>query len=106
VAEPRFGPGAAVRVRELPVVGHMRTPGYVRGRLGWIERCHGRFPDPEQRAYGRDGLPAKALYLVRFHQADLWAGYGGPAADSLALDLFEHWLEPATAGPEDVRHGP
>jgi nitrile hydratase len=86
-----------VRVRELPVKGHMRTPGYIRGRQGWIERCHGRFPDPEQRAYGRDGLPAKPLYLVRFRQADIWPGYG-PAGDSLALDIFEHWLEPVSHG--------
>jgi nitrile hydratase subunit beta len=97
VAELRFSPGAAVRVRDLPVKGHMRTPGYIRGRQGWIERCHGQFPDPEQRAYGRDGLPAKPLYLVRFRQADVWPGYP-MRADSLVLDLFEHWLEPAAHG--------
>ena len=97
MAEPRFIPGTAVRVRDLPVKGHMRTPAYVRGRQGWIERCHGRFPDPEQLAYGRDGLPAKPLYLVRFRQADLWPGYK-ESADSLVLDIFEHWLEPVSHG--------
>ncbi len=105
MAEPRFSQGATVRVRDLPVKGHMRTPSYVRGRQGWIERCHGRFPDPEQRAYGRDGLPAKPLYLVRFRQADLWPEYCGAAGDSLALDIFEHWLEPVASQPGKAAHG-
>ena len=34
------------------------------------------------------------LYLVRFPQSEIWPGYDG-AGDSLALDIFEHWLEPA-----------
>ena len=106
MAEPRFGQGSLVRVRDLPVKGHMRTPDYVRGRLGRVERCHGRFADPEQRAYGRDGLPAQPLYMVRFRQADLWPGYGGGGADSLALDIFEHWLEPVSSETGKTAHGP
>jgi len=95
MAEPAFGAGATVRVRDRQVQGHMRTPFYVRGRLGRIERLQGCYPDPERRAYGADGLPAVPLYLVSFRQRDLWPGYRGGDGDSLALDLFEHWLEPA-----------
>ncbi len=95
MAERRFPDGALVRVRDLPVKGHMRTPAYVRGRQGQVEGCQGSFPIPEERAYGAEGLPARPLYHVCFRQKDLWPGYGGPAADSLSLDLFEYWLEPA-----------
>jgi nitrile hydratase len=94
MAERRFADGALVRVRELPVKGHMRTPAYVRGRQGHIEGCRGSFPNPEERAYGADGLPGRPLYHVRFRQRDLWPNYAGPANDGLCLDLFEHWLEP------------
>jgi hypothetical protein len=91
MAEPAFKPGAPVRV---PVKGHIRTPAYVRGQTGRIEALQGSFPDPERLAYGADGLPPVPLYLVRFRQSELWPGYGS-AKDSLALDIFEHWLEPA-----------
>jgi len=94
MAEPAFKPGASVRVRDLPVKGHMRTPGYIRGRKGRIETLQGLFPNPERLAYGADGLPAVPLYLVRFPQSEIWPGYDS-AGDSLALDIFEHWLEPA-----------
>jgi nitrile hydratase beta subunit-like protein len=92
--DPAFRTGAEVRVRDLPAGGHVRTPSYVRGRRGRIERLQGRYPNPERRAYGADGLPPVPLYLVRFRQSDLWPGYRGVATDSLLLDLFEHWLEP------------
>jgi nitrile hydratase beta subunit-like protein len=94
MAERRFADGAAVRVRDLPVAGHMRTPFYVRGRQGWIEGLQGSFPNPEERAYGKPGLPPHALYHVRFRQQDLWPAYAGGKEDCLSLDLFEHWLEP------------
>ena len=89
-----FSPGDRIHVREFDGPGHIRTPMYVRGKQGWIERVHGAFRDPEQLAYGRDGLPKKTLYLVGFRQADLWGGrYAESPEDNLYVDLYEHWLE-------------
>jgi nitrile hydratase len=87
-----FVPGMRVRVREDFPIGHFRTPVYVRGREGVVTRKFGAFPNPETLAIGRDGLPKKALYEVRFRQADLWPDYQGAANDTLDIDIFEHWL--------------
>ena len=85
-------PGDAVRVRRAYPPGHVRTPHYVRGREGVVDEVAGDFRDPEELAYGRDGLPKKTLYRVRFRQIDLWPDYQGSADDSLVVDLYEHWL--------------
>ena len=71
----------------------------MRGRAGVIDVIAVRFGNPEELAYGRDGLPAETLYRVRFRQAELWPDDRGPAADSAIVDLFEHWLEPAKDAP-------
>ena len=58
---------------------------------------YGRFvadPNPEELAYGRDGLPARPLYRVRFRLADVWPGYAGSEADCVEVEVYEHWLEP------------
>lgn len=89
-----YRPGERVRVSSRAHEGHHRTPGYLKGRTGVIERGQGSFSDPETRAYGGDGLPARSLYSVGFAQRDLWPGYVGAADDSLRVDLYEHWLEP------------
>jgi nitrile hydratase len=66
----------------------------VRGKLGWVERVHGQFRDPEKLAYGRDGLPRQALYMVGFLQTDLWPQrYAESLRDSLFVDIYESWLE-------------
>lgn len=90
-----FHEGQHVRVAKREHEGHHRTPGYLKGKPGTIERAHGSFLDPETRAYGNDGLPARELYLVAFAQRDLWPGYRGCAGDRLYADLYEHWLEAA-----------
>ena len=84
--------GDRVRVREDYPPGHIRTPVYVRGKEGVITRAFGIFPNPEVLALGRDGLPKKALFEVRFRQNELWRGYSGPAGDTLDIDIYEHWL--------------
>jgi nitrile hydratase subunit beta len=89
----RFAPGDRVAIRRSASPGHVRTPHYVRGRVGVVERVCGAFANPEELAYGRDGLPARPLYRVRFLQADLWPDYRGSAADSVEVEVHEHWLE-------------
>ena len=58
-----------------------------------MDSVAGEFADPEELAYGRDGLPKKTLYRVRFQQTDLWFDYEGMTTDSLVVDLYEHWLD-------------
>jgi nitrile hydratase subunit beta len=91
----RFRTGDRVRVRRADVPGHIRTPWYVRGHTGVIERLCGAYPNPEELAYARSGLPAQPLYRVRFVQAQLWPDYAGSPADSIDVEIFQHWLEPA-----------
>jgi len=91
----RYGVGERVRVAGWRFSGHHRTPGYLKGKEGRIERVHGAFPNPETRAYGATGLPEQPLYLVGFAARDLWPAYAGGAGDRLYADLFEHWLDKA-----------
>jgi nitrile hydratase subunit beta len=89
----RYRPGQRVRVAARPHEGHHRTPGYLKGKIGSVERAHASFTNPETRAYGSDGLPEEPLYLVGFAQREVWPDYRGPADDRIYADVFEHWLE-------------
>jgi hypothetical protein len=90
-----FSPGDRVRVKGDDRAGHVRTPTYVRGKVGWVERVHGAFRNPERLAYGENGLPRQPLYMVGFRQTELWEPYTESAGDNLYVDLYEHWLERA-----------
>ena len=91
----RFAPGDRVAVRRSESPGHIRTPHYVRGHVGEVERVCGPFANPEELAYGRAGTPPRPLYRVRFRGADLWPEDTGAAADAVEVEIYEHWLEPA-----------
>jgi nitrile hydratase len=91
---PRFKPGDRVRVDDRPVVGHCRTPWYLRGKSGVIAHMHGAYRDPERLAYHLSGLPAQVLYKVRFAQSEIWGRYAGPHSDHLEADIYEQWLRP------------
>ena len=52
---PRFQIGDRVTVREAYPIGHVRTPYYIRGKRGVIERLCGAFPNPDELAYARSG---------------------------------------------------
>lgn len=94
---PAYSPGQRVQVRKVDAPGHIRTPYYIRGKAGTIERFVGYFRNPEELAYGRSGQPMRALYRVRFAQSNVWPDYKGAPGDTLDIDLYEHWLQPATS---------
>ncbi len=88
-----YAAGQPVRVDNRGYAGHHRTPAYLKGRSGRVERLHASFTNPETRAYGTDGLPLEPLYLVSFAQHDVWPDYRGATSDRLYVDVYEHWLE-------------
>lgn len=90
-----FAPGDRVRVAEVNPPGHRRTPFYVRGKVGVIERACGEFLNPEELGYGFSGTPRRQLYRVRFRQHDIWPAYQGHPDDTIDVDIYEHWLSPA-----------
>lgn len=92
---PRFAVGDKVAVRRGNPPGHLRTPFYIRGKQGIVERICGRFRNPEELAYGRNGEPKQVLYRVRFGQAQVWPDYAGRPADTIDVELYEHWLDAA-----------
>ena len=91
----QFKPGERVRVLKADPPGHVRTPYYCRGHVGVIERVCGSFPNPEELAYMRSGLPTVPLYRVRFAARDLWPNYRENPADVVEIEIFQHWLTAA-----------
>ena len=95
----RFAAGDAVRVRddwpERRGPCHIRTPHYLRGCEGRIAAVLGAFPNPEDLAFARPA-PVRTLYHVLFEQPPLWQE--GEPGDTALVEIFEHWLEPASPG--------
>jgi len=85
-----------VRVKPMMPPGHIRTPIYLRGKIGVIERSLGVFPNPEDLAYGHDAK-AFPLHRVRFRMGDIWGSNAENPDDTLDAEIYEHWLEPADA---------
>jgi nitrile hydratase beta subunit len=90
---PRFAMGTAVRVANRHPAGHTRCPRYVRGRRGVIVRVDGVYQVPDLAAH-TDRPCEDHAYGVRFAARELW-GPGAGAHETIHVDLWEHWLEPA-----------
>ena len=92
-APHRFKIGDAVRARNINPTGHTRLPRYARSRIGVIERDHGAHVLPDTNAHYQGECPER-LYGVRFSARELW-GDAARADDSLHLDLWDRYLDPA-----------
>ena len=100
---PTFEVGQNVRVRSFLSSTewkrpHIRTPGYIYGVAGTVERICGRHGDPSFLAFGLEA-PKVQLYRVRFRQSDIWPEqYYPPAAgtnqeqegDVVEVEVYEH----------------
>jgi nitrile hydratase len=92
-AGPRFVVGSAVRVGTAHPAGHTRCPRYVRGKLGVVIRHDGPFALPDVKAHA-DHAADDHAYGVRFEARELWGPDAAPN-QTVHVDLWEHWLEPA-----------
>src|SRR5262249_2256227 len=70
----------------FPAKGHIRTPFYIRGKTGVVERICGQYRNPEELAFGQYGGAAKVLYRVRFDQKTIWPDYRGNSADTVEVE--------------------
>ena len=89
----RFEPDDVVRAKNINPRGHTRLPRYARGRVGVVARDHGVFVFPDSSAADQGEQP-QHLYSVRFAARELW-GEGAGAGESVLIDLFADYLEPA-----------
>mmetsp|Transcript_4645 Transcript_4645/g.16346 ORF Transcript_4645/g.16346 Transcript_4645/m.16346 type:complete len:472 (+) Transcript_4645:14-1429(+) len=103
--EPRFQVGDRVAIKHEDqatrwLKPHLRTPGYLFGKRGVVQRYLGAFGNPEELAYAAAGLPGVGrgtkcpLYRVTVRQSDIWSKYDGHEDDTLEVEIYEHWLVP------------
>ena len=84
--------GDKVTVKTDYVPGHVRMPGYVRGKSGVVVGVSPAYPFPDAHGHGikADDEPT---YDVRFDSRDLWSDSADPAF--VHVGIFESYLERA-----------
>lgn len=82
----RFKPGDRdrVRVRTDYVPGHVRMPGYIRGKTGVVVSESPAYPFPDAHAHGVEAED-EPTYDVRFRSEDLWHNSADPALVHVAV---------------------
>lgn len=86
----RFSPGDRVRVRVEHISGHVRAPGYVRGKTGVVVGESPSYPFPDAHAHGLHAED-EPTYDVRFEALDLWPESAEPA--QVHVGVFQSYLE-------------
>src|SRR5437764_10967561 len=79
-----FQPGDRVRVRPDHVPGHVRMPGYIRGKVGVVVSESPAYPFPDAAAHGIKA-PDAPTYDVRFNSEERWPGPADPASSCAAM---------------------
>jgi nitrile hydratase subunit beta len=93
-AMPResFAIGDRVRVKNEFVSGHVRMPGYIRGKTGVVVGISPPYPFPDASAHNLQSQD-EPTYDVGFRTEDLWPNAADPA--TVHVGVFESYLERA-----------
>ena len=91
---PRFAVGDSVVTRNMNPLHHTRIPRYARGKRGTVHEVQQVFLLPDRHAYAGPDQPER-VYTVGFSARELW-GDEAPARDSLFIDMFDSYLDPAS----------
>ncbi|MDC0395113.1 nitrile hydratase subunit beta [Alphaproteobacteria bacterium] len=94
-SNPKYTVNQNIVISRRGSEGHCRTPSYIRGKTGRVERYCGNFRNPEQLAENIKDADIIPLYRCVFYQHDIWSNYLGSKNDTLELEIYEHWIEPA-----------
>lgn len=90
VADRRqFKVGDKVTVRMDYVPGHVRMPGYIRGKSGVVVGISPAYPFPDAHAHGIKSED-EPTYDVRFRAEELWPNSADPA--DVHVGVFESYL--------------
>ncbi len=89
-AREYFVVGDRVRVRLDSVPGHMRMPGYIRGKPGVVVGVSPAYPFPDAHAHGV-AAQDEPTCDVRFRSADLWPDSSDDAL--VHVGVFVSYLE-------------
>jgi len=86
-----FVPGDRVRVRSDYVPGHVRMPGYIRGKRGVVVGVSPAYPFPDAHAHGIEASE-EPTYDVQFRSDELWPDSCDPAL--VHVGVFQSYLQP------------
>src|SRR5215471_5788886 len=87
-----FEIGDKVRVKNEFVSGHVRMPGYIRGKTGVVVGISPPYPFPDASAHNLQSQD-EPTYDLGFKTEDLWPNAADPA--TVHVGVFESYLERA-----------
>jgi nitrile hydratase subunit beta len=94
VAHPKFAVGDKVAITNVPADAHSRLPGYLRERVGTVERIFEG--DYAYFCHTGDGIgDPMPIYIVAFEPAEIWGPRAEAGPEMLYAELFEAYLKPA-----------
>jgi hypothetical protein len=85
-----FAIGETVRVKNEFVSGHVRMPGYIRGKQGVVVGKSPPYPFPDAAAHNMQ-VTEEPTYDVRFRSTELWPDSADEAF--IHVGVFQSYLE-------------